>query len=125
MYLGFGEPQCPAEYPDRFEFYTDANDTRECTACECTQTAPPECSAWVSVYEDDSCSVPLFSIMMDPGSSDHCTNVGPTAELASMEAAWVTNTPGSCAASGGTSVGEIKPIDPRTFCCQSPPSGGS
>ena len=124
MYLGFGEPQCPAEYPDRFEFYTDANDTRECTACECTQTAPAQCEVLFSTYEDANCSQVLLSTLIGPGMPS-CSNIQlPSAELVSMSAEWVTNTPGSCAASGGTPVGELEPTDPRTFCCQSPPPSG-
>ena len=126
VYLGYGEPQCPAEYPDQFEFYTDAEDSRECTPCECTQTAPAQCEVLFSTYEDAECGQVLLSIMMGSAPSPACHPISvQSAELASMSAEWVTNTPGSCAASGGKPVGEIKPIDPRTFCCQSPPSGGS
>jgi hypothetical protein len=38
--------------------------------------------------------------------------------VGSMAATWVTQEPGTCAASGGVAVGEAKPVTPTMFCCQ-------
>jgi hypothetical protein len=124
MYLGpdDGSPvECPVDYPEQHTFYADVEDTRECTECACTQTAPSECVAYVSAYENTICSaVPLLSVQV--ANSPACSDVAvPNAELGSLRATWDTNNPGACEASGGESIGEAKVTGARTFCCQAPP----
>jgi hypothetical protein len=123
MYLRDGETQCPADYPERFDFYSSLEDTRNCTPCECTQTAPSQCIARVTAFQDETCTAAaeLFSTLIAPGMPACNTFQIPSPELASMSAAWVTYEPGTCKASGGEPVGEVVPIDPRIFCCQPPP----
>lgn len=115
--------QCPADYPEQHVFYEGVADTRECTECACVQIAPSECAAAFSSYQDSACSTFLGSLLVEGGPL--CSDVPAGSTLGSIEATWVTNQPGTCEASGGESVGEAKPTNPRTFCCQPPPGGGS
>jgi len=121
MYNRDDDPQCPAEYPDKFVFYGDLTDTRDCTACECSQTEPSECVASLSIYEQPSCMGWILSTMVGSAAAGCHDMASPSVQLGSMEATWLTNQPGACEASGGVPVGEAKPLDPRTFCCQPPP----
>jgi len=123
MYLGPNDDpgiQCPEEYPEMHVFFTGVEDTRACTECTCTQTAPSTCAAWITSYQSGACSQPIVGSMIttDP----ICLDVPQGVQLGSMDASWLTNEPGSCQAAGGEPIGEIKPKNPRTFCCQ-PPRG--
>lgn len=122
LYNRDGDPACPADYPDKFIFYGGLEDTRACTPCTCTETAPSSCVGWLALYEDTDCGAPLLSTMV--GDAATCLDMAPSAQLGSMEGSWMVNEPGSCAASGGVSIGEAKPLDPRTFCCQAPHGAG-
>ena len=125
MYLGPDDGagvQCPDNYPELHVFFGAVEDTRSCTECTCTQTAPSTCIAYLSTFQDTSCNTPLISSPIGT-EVPLCTDVMPGVALGSMQATWTTNQPGTCAASGGESIGEVKPKDPRTFCCQ--PSPGS
>jgi hypothetical protein len=115
---------CPADYPDMHIFYDDLKDTRACTECTCAEATPSECSAWVSLFQDDTCTPAqlLSTTLIEPG-MPVCNNIQiASPELAGMSAIWAINQPGTCTASGGEPIGEIKPKNPRTFCCQ-PPRG--
>ncbi|HSO00552.1 MAG TPA: hypothetical protein VLS89_19805 [Candidatus Nanopelagicales bacterium] len=116
MYLGAGDPECPEDFPEEHQLYGDLEDTRGCTACECVQAAPSECTASMSIYQAQGCGSWIFSSMITDQPS--CFPVPPGVSLGGMDAAWITNDPGSCVAVGGAPVGEAKPIEPRTFCCQ-------
>lgn len=128
MYLGpddGSDVQCPADYPDLHVFYAGVEDSRTCTECTCAQVTPNTCVAYMSAYEDSACMAPLFE-NFQVATTSVCINIAvPTAELGSIRVTWQTDEPGSCEASGGESIGEAKPTNPRTFCCQPPPGGGS
>jgi len=112
--------QCPEDYPDKHVFFGEMQDTRACTECTCTQTATSTCVAQMSVFEDSNCATSLLSTQVFMGAGI-CIDTPPGIVLQSMEASWLTNQPGACAPSGGTSIGEVIPRDPRVFCCQPPP----
>jgi len=121
MYLRDGETECPVDYPERFDFFSSLEDTRSCTPCECTETAPAQCEALFSSYQDQTCGQVLLSTVVDVGDAGCHPIMSASAELGSMDAEWVTNEPGTCVANGGEPVGEVVPIDPRIFCCQPSP----
>ena len=124
LYQRDGEPTCPATYPERFRFHGDVADTRACTECTCTETAPPSCTALLSTYQDPACTQPLVSLSLGLGGMPTCNDIGnPNATLGSLSASWMTNEPGTCVASGGLPTGEAVPIEPRHFCCQPLPEG--
>ena len=119
LWEGDGEPICPETYPEMHTFYGGLEDTRECTPCECTQTAASDCIALLSTYQDDSCTALLIASMMDLSAVDACNDIAmQSAGLGSMDATWIANEPGTCVASGGVAQGEAMPLNPKTFCCQ-------
>jgi len=115
--------QCPAEYPELHVFFGRLEDTRACTECTCTQTAPSVCSAWISLFQDEACSPGqlLSTTLVEPGMPACHPVQAASPELASLSATWATNQPGTCVASGGKAIGEAKPRSPRSFCCQPQP----
>ena len=121
VYNREGDPLCPPEYPEKRVLYGGLDDTRSCTACECAETAPSTCAASLSIYQQPGCGAWILSTMVLTGSRS-CHDVADPVQLGAMGASWITNEPGSCAASGGVPTGEAKPLDRRTFCCL-PPHG--
>lgn len=119
VYNRDGDPQCPATYPEKHVFYGGVDDTRNCTPCECTETVASNCSALVLGYEDTNCGTQITSGMV--ADVPICNDVSPGVALGSISASWIDHEPGSCVASGGAPVGEVKPLDARAFCCQPPP----
>ncbi|MCC6559278.1 MAG: hypothetical protein IT372_40665 [Polyangiaceae bacterium] len=118
LYLFDGEPDCPADFPEKHTFYKEKfDDTRACTACECIETQPSTCTASVAAYETTDCTGPVVGAVQAGGCVDPPVNV----PIGSLEAAWDVRDPGTCAPSGGAPIGEAKPVDPRRFCCQPPP----
>ncbi|WP_437303047.1 hypothetical protein [Sorangium sp. So ce388] len=120
MYLGEGEPLCPGDYPLQHVFYRDFEDTRACTPCACTPKGESSCSAFVSAYADATCT-DLFASHSIGTIAGLCVDVMAGVDLKSMSAAWTTNRPGMCDASGGELFGEVTPSHPATFCCQALP----
>ena len=111
---------CPDTYPIQFTFYAGADDTRDCTECECQQQGQPNCSALVSIYQTTTCSS-LISANMIGTAVPLCSDVMPGIQLQSIEASWLVNDPGTCTPTGGVPVGEVVPEGPKVFCCQPPP----
>ncbi|MCC6554986.1 MAG: hypothetical protein IT372_18590 [Polyangiaceae bacterium] len=122
LYSRDGDTDCPADFPEKHVFYRDVEDTRSCTACECTPTAAASCAASISIYEQPGCNQLILNAMVGMGGPPpSCHIVQPGTQLGSMQATMLPNEPGSCVASGGVATGEAKPLDARTFCCQPPP----
>ena len=111
-------PQCPAAFPERHLFYKHMEGNRECSECKCSDPVGSQCIAAFSLFPDPSCgSVPPPFFENAQGDSCHPPG-GMPLPLAAMSAKWAVNDPGKCEPSGGQAVGEIKPTDPRLFCCQ-------
>ena len=113
-----GDFDCPTAWPVQHVFYKDKDDSLECTACTCSDPAGGECSAIVSVYQDDACSTLLTSNFVTSADPADCINVSAGAALGSKEVSDVTYQPGSCTPSGGEPAGYPVPIEPSTFCCR-------
>ncbi|MBK9266211.1 MAG: hypothetical protein IPM54_41305 [Polyangiaceae bacterium] len=115
-------PQCPKAFPERFTFYAGTKGKVECSPCQCGEPVGAQCSISFSAYQDATCSgapMPLFQNV--PAFDGSCIDFGAASvALASMEAKWTVNKPGTCEVSGGELIGEVKPVDPRVFCCQAP-----
>lgn len=109
-------PQCPNEFPERHVFYKKWEGTRECSPCACGEPKDGQCIAAFSAYQDPACGdmpAPFFKDIAGEG----CVFAMPWT-LGAISAKWVINAPGKCEPSGGEPVGEVKPTDPRVFCCQ-------
>jgi hypothetical protein len=113
-------PECPDTYPIQFTFYSGAEDTRNCTECECQQQGQPDCTALISLYQTGTCSQLLYSGPVGTQGTI-CSGVMPGLQLRSMEASLLVNEPGTCTPTGGVPVGEVVPEGPKVFCCQPPP----
>jgi len=110
-------PQCPAAFPEQHVFYRKWEGKRECTPCACGEPQNGQCMAAFSAYQDPACSdmpAPFFENVASAG----CIGTMPSWTLGAISAKWVFNAPGTCEPSGGEPVGEIKPVDPRLFCCE-------
>jgi len=116
--LDGGDAACPADYPDKHVFYEAFKDTRDCTACACDPPAGSDCSAVVSAYTDQDCTAYLTGSLMTLSGST-CNGVAPNMNLKSMSAQWATNQPGTCTPTGGQPIGDVKPTQATTWCCQS------
>ncbi|WP_438007913.1 hypothetical protein WME89_03865 [Sorangium sp. So ce321] len=114
--------ECPSfeditgpRFSEKFIFWKVAYDRRTCTPCACTETAPSQCEAVVSTFEDAACGDLVASVAVAENGSCHNTEPGST--LGSMSAAWRVNAPGSCAPSGGELDGDRRVEGRRTLCC--------
>ncbi|KYF70182.1 hypothetical protein BE15_07160 [Sorangium cellulosum] len=116
-YLRSGAPKCPEEYPELRELYQGFDDTRSCTPCGCGPLEDSACAALVSAYEDASCGQ-LLGAETVTLAGPKCV-AGPDLRFESMDARWIKNEPGSCAATGGVATGEVTPEGASFFCCQS------
>ncbi|AUX25004.1 hypothetical protein SOCEGT47_055450 [Sorangium cellulosum] len=116
-YLGEGAPRCPAAYPEMRTFFRGFDDTRGCTRCECGPAHGSRCVALVSAYEDRSCGRVLDAVTVTLAGPKCVT--GPGLRLASLDAQWIEDEPGSCAARGGVPTGDVRPRGESFFCCQS------
>lgn len=116
--------ECPLGYPNRYVFY-GAIDTSSvtCTACACGSPAGGACEAAISAWSEPGCTGTMVDEAHVSTTEPWCSDAVPGHDLASMEAAWIQNVPGSCQASGGEPIGEAEPSGPATFCCQTRPSG--
>ncbi|XYH99096.1 hypothetical protein ACMHYB_04825 [Sorangium sp. So ce1128] len=114
--------ECPSgediegpRFSEKFIFWKVAFDHRECTPCSCTETAPSQCEAVVSTFEDAACGELVASAAV--AENGGCHDAEPGSTLGSMSAAWRVNAPGSCAPSGGELDGERSVQGRRTLCC--------
>ncbi len=109
-------PQCPAAFPERHLFYKGMEGKRECSECTCGEPVGSQCIATFSVYQDPLCGMnplPFFENAI----GGVCVPAMPFS-LGAISAKMAVNEPGKCEPIGGEPVGEIKPTDPRLFCCQ-------
>jgi hypothetical protein len=108
--------KCPAAFPERHLFYKRIEGKRECTECKCGDPVDSQCIAAFSAYQDPLCGdmpAPFFKDV----AGQICVPAMPWT-LGAISAKWAVNEPGKCDPLGGEPVGEIKPVDPRLFCCQ-------
>ena len=110
-------PQCPAAFTERHVFYGGVEGKRECPECACSEPVGSQCIAAISLFPDPSCgSVP--PPFFENAQGEQCYSANMPLPLAAISAQWAINEPGKCEPIGGEPVGEIKPVDPRLFCCQ-------
>jgi hypothetical protein len=108
---------CPADYPaGPYVFHEYLADNREC-ACTCGSPRGGECTGFVSIYQDNACSVPVFTDYLigstDPGA---CVDVMSGVALESTEVTNVAYQGGTCQPTG-VQVGDVDKAPPFTVCC--------
>jgi hypothetical protein len=112
-----GDLECSGTYSVRHVFYKGLVDNRTCTQCECGLPAGSTCKALVSAYSDGDCSSLVGSFTID-ATAQQCFGIAPSGSaLGSKSADEPVFAPGACTASGGATMGDVIPTDPRTFCC--------
>ncbi|WP_437578076.1 hypothetical protein [Sorangium sp. So ce887] len=109
-----GEGAAGRTFSERFSFWKVLDDSRDCTPCACTETAPSTCEALVSTFEDDACGDLVAAAVV--AENGVCHDAEPGSTLGSLRAEWRVNAPGSCASSGGELVGDVV-LARRTLCC--------
>lgn len=109
---------CPPEYPSKYVFSLDYDDSRACAPCTCGPPEGSECSSLVSVYADNECSATKQVGSITVSAAPMCLNLPPGSPIGSVNATTPVYKPGSCQPSGGELTGNVHEIGPMTFCCQ-------
>ena len=52
-----GEHECPSGYLNRHLFYDEISDSRRCSECSCKPPEGGECTAFVTLYKDITCTL--------------------------------------------------------------------
>ena len=112
------ERECPKSFPIQHVFFEGVDDSAVCTPCTCSDPMGGECSALVSVYQDNGCSTVLESSFVTSADPASCKDVPAGAALGSKAISDVSYQPGSCTPSGGDPAGDPVPLQPSTFCCR-------
>ena len=109
---------CPPEYPSKYIFSSDYDDSRTCAPCTCGPPEGGECSSLVSVYADNECSATQQLGSITVSAVPMCLNLPPSSPLGSKTATTPAYKAGSCLPSGGELMGGVQNVGPMTFCCQ-------
>jgi hypothetical protein len=97
------------------------DDGRSCTECACDPPEGSHCTATISIYKDDACSVPLPFVAPIDSSKAFCYDLPTGGALGSKQLTPPLYQPGTCLPSGGEPTGQVDPVEPITFCCLPPP----
>jgi hypothetical protein len=105
-----GDLECPAgPYPNKVVFWSDVEDTRDCSNCACGSTGSSCEDAQLLVYSEPDCAgVPIATIPAD----NQCVEVvaaSVAADFGAEAACPVTDE--------SVAEGAIAPTGPFTFCC--------
>jgi hypothetical protein len=106
-----GDRACPSgAYSDRTVYYTDFDDNRSCSACECDQ----DCDYAWNVYQstDTTCAMsPELTLVGE----DQCEPVTPTSDA--LRIGVEIEGTGACDSSGGDPQGSVSEDGAVTVCC--------
>lgn len=113
-----GDVPCPpGAFTEKHVFYGEVLDTRACTDdCSCGAAAGGTCPTTISIYADNTVDTCLTLVTSFPAGTCKDVPNNPTFS-ARMATAPGAPTGGSCQVSGGTPVGTVAPMSPKTFCC--------
>jgi hypothetical protein len=104
-------------WTQKFFFYGDYKDHRDCSDCTCGLPVGSDCEAMISVYSDNACQAVQASNGVT-SAPNFCVNVPPGIALGSKSSTPPAYISGTCATSGGVPNGGIaESIMPTTFCC--------
>lgn len=114
-----GDVDCPVGTPFQFKnvYYTDVDDTRDCTACSCGAASGGSCEITISLWGDTTigvCTTPVASFK-----AGQCTNLTGNPDIHGRTDQ-VTKAPtgGSCQPAGASNpTGQVTEKNPTTFCC--------
>lgn len=108
-----GDRECPGSgpYTERTVFYTEIEDTRTCSDCECAQDCDYTWYTFASA--DTTCETPLVTLDSVDG---ECAAVTPSGGAVRVGVDIAGN--GDCAASGGEPQGSVSEAGAFTVCCR-------
>src|SRR5262249_53715945 len=105
---------CPPGFPKRQTFFSDVNDDRGCTDCQCgLPDSGGSCSVTTVLYSDPGCAeASKISSLPNP---TRCTK----ADGAQAYSTVIASEPPSCPAAQGTPTGGVTPRQGSevTVCC--------
>ncbi|WP_437596439.1 hypothetical protein WMF28_28100 [Sorangium sp. So ce590] len=108
--------ECWKGYPFRHDFST-VIDARTCTPCSCGAPTGGECTAQITLYQDERCFDALGNTLITNIESPLCSRVA-NAPLAAMRSAFIQDEPGSCTPSVSTiEGGKLEPGETHVACC--------
>ncbi|HRI71512.1 MAG TPA: hypothetical protein PK156_45070, partial [Polyangium sp.] len=118
---------CPGNYNDfapRFVYQDNPIDNRGCSACACGTPKDSICTGSFSIYRDGVCSNEFVRIPVASSGPSCADLVPPGLALGSKTIGNLSYVPGTCAVTGGESVGTVIPNDDEnsvtTICCRGP-----
>ena len=114
-----GDTSCPDAYSDKHLVYGRFDDQRACSPCACGAPDGSMCTATLSVFKDNACSVPLLGPDPLSSSKSSCFDLAPAGlPLGSKTVTALAYKPGPCPPGGGDSYGTVEASEPATFCCR-------
>jgi len=102
-----GDLDCPAGFAEKSMFWSDVEDTRGCSNCQCGALASCE-DAELMIYEGEDCAGEPVAVLTD---SSTCTEVTGQSMVADFGGEDCPVTEASAP------QGSIEPTGPFTFCC--------
>lgn len=115
---------CDHQWPERYVFYKDFVDERQCTECTCGPPVGSMCTSLLSVYEnsDNTCGGPAAFPIQIGSATQECLDLAkPGQAMGSKSATQPTYSPGSCQPSPvmlDPDAGSITKTGPFTLCCK-------
>jgi hypothetical protein len=110
---------CPTgPYSERHLAFDALKDNRGCAPCSCGPAVGNSCTASISVFKDDACTLPLLGTVPVSSNGPSCFDLQPPGPpLGSKSAGPIIYSPGVCQPSGGVPTGSADGVSPTTFCC--------
>lgn len=102
-----GDLECPSAFPEKTVFWSDVEDTRQCSTCQCGALASCE-EAELLVYEAEDCAGEPIAVLTD---SSECTELSGASVIADYGGEECPVTQQS------EPQGTIEPTGEFTFCC--------
>ena len=113
-----GEHECPWDYPSRRVFYDEISDSRHCSECSCGLPKGGDCTAYVALYKDATCTTVVGARSVNSKTILGCGDLTAGNALRGKTATTPLYEPGACDPSGGEVLGSVELRGPSTFCCQ-------
>jgi hypothetical protein len=117
-----GDLACPVgPYGNKSVYFTNVDDSRTCTACDCNPPTATTCNGNMKLYTDPSCSVDettLSSVLECSALAPDPTPPSPPyMSLRSIRYTGWANPGGYCTANPSVPIGGVRVTEPITLCC--------
>jgi len=107
-----GEQTCPGTYPQKHVIYKDVVDTRDCTACSCSN-GTVSCTASTALYASADCTGTALDTLVNDGTVCSMTTGAMSFKVTTMAGN------ATCQTAGGMPTGDAvgDPASAITVCC--------